>query len=262
MRRFVLAVIAVVLVNLPWANDAWVQHRIDADGVDVQATVVKDAQKHGDNYLSYRLPPEIDADQRLYGAQVSAQAYEAARATGTITARVVKGSPQDNRLEGQVTGSLVVVIAVVGDIIIALLLAVATWRRRRWRTFVVVKVDDDELTVRSGGDELVVQVAEDEETLRKVTAVVGAKFRGVLSLIPAEDLVEGPPLGEFTHVEGSTYRIAGRVRAMSTIHTDVLLENGYVLRVLSDEVEHEGEMRGPVATSGTLVLSSRQPAVT
>lgn len=259
MRRVVFAVIAVVLVNLPWANDAWVQHQISSSGVDVQATVVKDAQKHGDNFLSYRLPASTDPQQHLYGVQVSAQAYRDAVASGHITARVVPGSPGKNTPRGQTTSPLVYVIAAIGDAIIALLLGVAVIRRRRWTRFTVKAVDDDLLTVETGSTELTVRLAEDPETQKRIHPAIGARIRGVLYLVPDQDVVEGPPIGEITHLEAATYRIAGRVRAVSPVRTDVMLENGYVMAVIGDEVEHEAELRGAVTATGTLLLAARRP---
>lgn len=247
MRRVILSLVAVVLVNLPWANDAWVEHRIDSQGVHVTATVVKDAQKHGDNFVSYRLPKKFDPKQTLYGVQVSKSAYTAAVSRGTIEAQVIPGHPNDNRLQGQVTGSLVYVIAGVGNAIVAIVLGSVLLRRRRWTRFAVTAVEGDLVTVRTGSDTLTVVLEE--------PPAVGTKLRGSLHLVPSEDVVEGPPIGEVTHLEGARYRIVGRAKKVGPTQTDITLENGVVLPAISDEVEHEAELRGPVLAVGTLVLN-------
>lgn len=259
MRRAVIAVIAVILVNLPWANDAWVQHRIDSSGVRVQATVVKDAQRQGNDFLSYRLPRSIDPKQHLFGVQVTPSAYRQAVASGHIAARVVPGNPNDNRLDGQVTGSLVTVVAAVGDAIILLLLYVSMRRRRRWTRFKVTAAEGDVITVTTGGEQLILQLADDPDTMSAIHPTVGATVRGALYLVPRDDVVEGPPIGEITHLRGPEYRIAGRVRSVNDVRTDVLLENGFLMPVVSDEVEHHAELRGPATATGILMLASKRP---
>ncbi|MGN6160236.1 MAG: hypothetical protein ACTHOG_00880 [Marmoricola sp.] len=114
MRRIVLAAVAVILVNLPWAHDAWIQHRLDTSGVHATATIVEHSHRRGQNFVSYRFPTAIDPRQHLYDAVVSDQAYRAAVATGHLPATILRGSPGSNRLQGEVTGSQVIVIAVLG----------------------------------------------------------------------------------------------------------------------------------------------------
>ena len=259
MRRVVLAVLAAILVNLPWAHDAWVQHQLDASGIHTTATIVNHTHKGGQNFVSFRFSRAVDPKQHLYDAVVSDQAYRDASATGHLPATVLKGSPASNRVEGEVTGSQVVVIAAVGDAIIALLLAFTLMRRRRWTRFRVIAVDGDLVTFNLGRLELTAELADDPDTRATIRPAAGVKIRGALYLVPADDVEEGPPLGDVTHLQGADYRIAGRVRALTSTRTDLVLDNGYVLPVVSDEVAHTADLRGPAVATGRLILASAPP---
>lgn len=262
MRRVVLAVVAVVLVNLPWAHDAWVQHQLDTSGVHTIATIVEHSQKRGQNFVSFRFSRTIDPRQHLYDAVVTDRAYQQATATGRLPATVLKGSPSANRVQGEITGSQVIVIAAVGDAIIVLVVTFTLLRRRRWSRFRVLAVDGDLVTFRLGRLELTAELSDDPDTRARIQPTVGAVVRGVVYLAAADDVEQGPPLGEVTQATGSEYRIAGRVRALSPARTDVALDNGYVLPVVGDEVAHVAELRGPAMATGRLILASAVPHVT
>lgn len=255
MRRVLLIVVAVILVNLPWANDAWVQHQLDGSGVPTTAFVVRHARTHGQNFVSYRFSPSVDPRQHLYDAVVTDRAYRIASTTGRLRATVLRGSPGSNRVDGEVTGSGVIVIAVIGDAIILLLLAFAIRRSRRWSRLRVTRVEGDLVTVMLGGLTLTATLADDPDTAA-LHPTVGDALRARLFLVASEDVVEGPPLGGVTHLGGAEYRIAGRVHAMTPVRTELVLDNGYVLSVVGDDVEHVAEVRGPAVVVGTLVLSA------
>ena len=259
MRRVILAALAVILVNLPWAHDAWIQHQLDSSGVHTTATIVEHTQKSGQNFVSFRFSRAIDPRQHLYDAVVSDQAYREAVTTGRLPATVLKGSPGSNRVEGEQTGFQVIVIAVIGDAIIALLLTFTLWRRRRWSSFRVTAVEGDLVTLTVGNLRLTAEVADDADTRSRIAPTVGARIRGALYLEPLDDVEEGPPLGEVTHLQGADYRIAGRVRSTSATRTDLILENGFVLPIVGDEVTHAVELRGPAVATGRLVLASQCP---
>lgn len=259
MRRIVLAVVAILLVNLPWAHDAWVQHQLDSSGIHTSVTVVHHTEKRGQNFISFRFSPSVDPKQHLYDAVVDGHAYRKATTTGHLGATFLQGSPASNRVEGEVTGSQVIVIAVIGNAIILLILGFVIRRRRRWSRLRVTSVDGELVTFSLGDMELTAELADDADTLATVKPVVGGVLRAALSLVPSEDVVAGPPLGEVTHLGGAEYRIAGRVRSMSSTHTDLALDNGYVLLVRGDEVDHDAEVRGPALAVGRLVLAARRP---
>lgn len=255
MRRVLLVLVAAILVNLPWANDAWVQHRLDDSGVSTTAFVVKHARAHGQNFVSYRFSRAVDPGQHLYDAVVTDRSYRLATTTGRLQATVLRGSPGSNRVEGEVTGSAVIVIAAIGDAIILVLLGFAIRRRRRWSRLRVTDVDGELVTVRLGGLVLTAMLSDDPDTAALHPAV-GDALRARLFLVASEDVVEGPPLGEVTHLGHAEYRVAGRVRATSPVRTELVLDNGYVLSIVGDDIDHVAEVRGPAAAVGRLVLSA------
>lgn len=257
MRRVLLIVVAVVLVNLPWANDAWVQHRLDDSGVPTTAFIVKHARTHGQNFVSYRFSRAVDPRQHLYDAVVTDRAYRTATTSGRLTATVLRGSPASNRVEGEVTGSAVIVIAAIGDAIILVLLGFAIRRSRRWSRLRVTGVDGELVTVMLGGLALTAALSDDPDTA-VVHPAVGDSVRASLFLVATEDVVEGPPLGEITPLGGADYRIAGRVRATGPVRTELILENGYVLPVVGEDVDHLAEVRGPAVAVGRLMLSAQR----
>lgn len=259
MRRVLLAVVALVLVNLPWANDAWVQHRLDTSGVPTTAIVVKHTHAHGQNFVSYRFSPAVDPHQHLYDAVLTDRAYGVASTTGRLAATVLPGSPGSNRVEGEVTGPQVIVIAAIGDAIILLLLGVTVRRSRRWLRLRVIAVDGELVTLQLGGLEVTAELADDADTVA-LRPAAGGRLRGSLYLAATEDVVEGPPLGEVVPLGGADYRIAGRVRSVGPAHTDLALDNGYVLPVLGDDVDHVAEVRGPGVAVGRLMLAARRPS--
>lgn len=128
MRRLVL-VLAVVLVNLPAVHQAWTDHRIAADGRDVEAVVLDARTIQGRHLVDYRLPEDVDPVGHRYSASVDDPTYELARRTTRLPVRVIPGQPGANRPDGEVSSPLFVVAAVAADVI--LLLIGALWLARR-----------------------------------------------------------------------------------------------------------------------------------
>ena len=260
MRRVLLAIVAVILVNLPWANDAWVQHRLDSSGVPATAIIVRHTHAHGQNFVSYRFSPGVDPQQHLYDAVLTDRAYRLASTTGRLPATVLKGSPGSNRVEGEVTGPQVIVIAAIGDAIILLLLGFTIRRTRRWSRLRVLALDGELIRLRLGDLELTAELADDVDTAA-LRPIVGSTLRACLYLAATEDVVEGPPLGEIVPLGGADYRIAGRVRSSDPARTELALDNGYVLVVVGDAVDHVAEVGGPAVAVGRLMLAARRPPV-
>jgi hypothetical protein len=128
VRRLVI-VLAVVLVNLPAVHQAWTDRRIDADGRDVEATVLEARTIQGRHLVDYRLPEDVDPAKHTYSASVDDAAYALARRSDRLAVRVIPGQPGANRPDGEVSSSLFVVAAVSADAI--LLLIGALWLSRR-----------------------------------------------------------------------------------------------------------------------------------
>jgi hypothetical protein len=129
VRRLVI-VIAVLLVNLPAAHQAWTDHRIDADGRDVEAVVLEARTIGGRHLVDYRLPKDVDPAGNRFSASVDDPTYELARSSDRLAVRVIPGRPGANRPDGEVTNSLLVVAALSADVIL-LLIGGLWWHRQR-----------------------------------------------------------------------------------------------------------------------------------
>ncbi|MGN6160237.1 MAG: hypothetical protein ACTHOG_00885 [Marmoricola sp.] len=141
--------------------------------------------------------------------------------------------------------------------IIALIAGFVILHRRRWSRLRVVAVDGDLVTVTLGDLTVTAELAEDAGS-QALRPEPGRALRAALHLVPSEDVEEGPPIGHVTQLTGPDYRVAGRVRATSPTHTDIVLENGYVLRVVGGEVAHSAELRGPAEVMGRLTMSAKR----
>jgi hypothetical protein len=130
VRRLVI-VIAVVLVNLPAVHQAWTDHRIDADGRDVAATVLEARTIQGRHLVDYRLPKDVDPAGHRYSASVDDATYALVRRNNLLPVRVIPGQPGANRPDGEVSSSLLVVAAVSADVILLLIGGMWLYRRRR-----------------------------------------------------------------------------------------------------------------------------------
>jgi hypothetical protein len=130
VRRLVL-VIAVLLVNLPAVHQAWTDHRIAADGRDVDAVVLEARTINGRHLVDYRLPADVDPAGHRYSASIDDPTYALARRTDRLPVRVIPGRPGANRPEGEVSSPLLIVAAVSADVILLLIGALWLARRRR-----------------------------------------------------------------------------------------------------------------------------------
>ena len=130
MRRLVI-LIAVLLVNLPAVHQAWTDHRIDAEGRDVEAVVLEARTINGRHLVDYRLPEDVDPAGNRFSASVDDPTYELARDSDRLAVRVVPGRPGANRPDGEVTNSLLVVAALSADVILLLIGGLWFFRRRQ-----------------------------------------------------------------------------------------------------------------------------------
>jgi hypothetical protein len=141
MRRVLALVVAAVLVNLPWAHEAWVDHRIDSSGRDVHATLVAHRDVGDRHFVSFRLPADVDPAKRTFSARLDRRHYDAAVAAGTVEVRVVPSHPTYNRPAGEVGGDVFLVAAVVGDLVLLGVAAMMWWRALYIRRGIVKTLD-------------------------------------------------------------------------------------------------------------------------
>ena len=128
--RLLVVLVAVFLVNLPAAHQAWTDHQIRADGRDVEATVLHARTIEGRHLVDYELPRSVDPDGRRFSASIDAETFRHAESSDRLAVRVIPGRPGANRPAGEVSSPIFVVAAVGADAIL-LLIGVAWLHRRR-----------------------------------------------------------------------------------------------------------------------------------
>ncbi len=106
-----MVLVALFLVNLPFAHEALSNRRIDRSGQEVEATLLASRSIDGSHLVEYRLPSDVDPERRRFSAQVDAAA--------------------DNRPVGEVPNHLFAFVAVAGDVILLLVGFAWWWRRGR-----------------------------------------------------------------------------------------------------------------------------------
>lgn len=129
-----LVVLAALVINLPLAHGAYYGWRLDRDGVDTRAVVVdtrlvpEDAEDP-EHVVEFRFDRDLDPEQRTWFADVDPDTYERAEADGRLAVRVLPDRPATHEAEGQQSGSLPLVITLLGDLML-LGVAVLYWRFR------------------------------------------------------------------------------------------------------------------------------------
>jgi hypothetical protein len=127
--RLLVILLAVFLVNLPAAHQAWTDHRIATDGRDVEAIVLAARTIHGRHLVDYRLPDDVDPAGNRFSASVYRETFERAEASKRLAVRVIPGRPGANRPSGEVSSPIFVVAVIAADAI--LLVIGALWLHRR-----------------------------------------------------------------------------------------------------------------------------------
>ncbi|WP_244930732.1 hypothetical protein [Nocardioides sp. W7] len=144
----VLAVVVLVLVNLPLAHSTWLERQVERSGVEVQAEVADDTVEDGRSLVAFVLPEEVGGErladhERGWTVEVTDEVREAAVDAGELTVRVLPGNPSAYSVEGQVRGSGALVVTAVADALL-LLVGLLLWRfRRRLRPQLVLVASGD-----------------------------------------------------------------------------------------------------------------------
>ncbi|MGH3412796.1 MAG: hypothetical protein ACRDPH_06935 [Marmoricola sp.] len=251
MRRVLLLLVAVVLVNLPWAHQAWVDHRIDVAGRSVQARVTQARVVDGRPLVQYRLPARVDPGRDRFSARVDVPHFRRARSSGRIPVQVVPGHPADNRPAGEVHSSLFVVVAAIGDVVVAAVVAVLLWRRRRWWRRTVLARDGDLVTFRMAGTTMTARLAGTRG------ATVGERLRGDLVLVAESDVAAAPAgaVESLEHLGEARYAVRGRVSDAARDHAELQLDSGYPLRVALAGHRCRADLRELARVSGVLEVT-------
>lgn len=160
-NSLLLLVFLAVVVNLPLLHSTWTDSRIEANGVDVTATVVDESSRDG-NWLAFTLPESVDPDQVTWHVEVEQETYDEAERTGELQVRVLEDDPAAFRVEGQVDSTIVVVFTLVADLVL-LLVFVLLWRssgRLRGQLQAIALED-----VERGGADVLLERLQGEEYL-------------------------------------------------------------------------------------------------
>lgn len=129
-----LVAFAALVINLPLAHSSYYGWRLDRDGVETAATVVDTRRvppdvEDGDYVVEFRFDRDIDDEQKVWFAQVDADAYARAEADAVIDVRVLPDRPATYEADGQEKGSLPWLITLLGDLML-LGIAFVYWRFR------------------------------------------------------------------------------------------------------------------------------------
>ena len=149
-RKILVVVIALLVINLPYAVYQYRIHSVSSDGVQVTATVVSSARAGDDVVLGLRFPASVDPDQRVRTARVTATAGAAAVRAGEVDVRVLQGHPAVFDLPGQKRSHGSTIITLGADVLV-LVMILLMWRlggRIRRPALVAVALGDVE-----GGEE-------------------------------------------------------------------------------------------------------------
>jgi hypothetical protein len=140
----VVVVLALLVINVPYAFHVWQQHRVATSGDRVTATVVA-VHEAGDNSdVAFRLPASLDDEQKTRSVRVHRDVAVEAERSGQLEVRVLDGNPGVFHVDGQIRGWGGLILILVADALI-LLMILLTWRlggRIRRPTLVGIAVED------------------------------------------------------------------------------------------------------------------------
>ena len=244
---------ALFLVNLPFAHETLSNRRIDRSGQEVEARVVAARTINDSHLVEYRLPADVDPEQRRFSARVDATTYAAARETDVLAVVVVPGKPTDNRPVGEVPSRLFAVVAVAGDVILLLIAVAWWWRRGRGSRLEVVEVRGDEVSLRSGIRTLTARVP--PAWVSRLSP--GAKVPGSFRLLAEEDLLPGAPDSGLEQVSGASYVVRGRVVDAREGRARLELDDGFRVEVQTGPHRIRADLRDSTEVRGTLWFTPR-----
>ena len=141
LKNVLLVGLVVVMINLPFVHSRWQQHRIDADGVEVTATV----SDHDDDGRFVTFEVADTDDQPGFGGTVGLDeaSYDDAVVSQQVRVRVLPGSSTVWRVEGQTDSGIGLVITVVADVfLLVLVLLLLRFGSRLRQEMVLVATED------------------------------------------------------------------------------------------------------------------------
>ncbi|MET0999074.1 MAG: hypothetical protein ABWX73_10195 [Marmoricola sp.] len=251
MRQAAVVLVALFLVNLPFAHQALTDRRIEQSGEEVEATLVASRAIDDSFLVEYRLPRDVDPERRRFSAQVDAATWEAARESDVLAVLVVPGRPADNRPVGEVPNHLFGFVAVAADVVLLVVVGAWWWRRGRRSRLEVLEVQGDEVSLRADGRTLTARVP----AARASRLRPGAHVRGAFHLLAEEDLLPGAPASGLEQVSGSSYVVRGQVVDAREGRARLELDDGFRLEVQTGPHRIRADVRDSTAVRGTLWFS-------
>lgn len=210
LKSILWLVLLVVVINMPLVQSTLTRRNVEQNGTEVTATLVEhdvlgDASDPA-YWISYRLPKDVDPDRLPWAREVERTAYDEAVASGQVTVRVIEGSPETARVEGQYVSRAGLYMTLGADLLI-LALVLLLWRFGRYGR-------PEPLRLEAVGD--------------VTTAEPG-------------DAIEEDPSGTVT-VRGEVQEIDGHVVVLDTgSRRAVVVVDGHEVRV---EVGQQGQVPG------------------
>lgn len=128
-KAALLLALLAVMVNLPYLQNAWTQHRVGTDGVVVDARVTDTRALEGGYLVRFTFPEDLDPEGSAWTAQVERATYDEAVTTQQVSVRVLADQPAAHRVQGQVVSRTGLWITLGADALLVLL-ALALWRSR------------------------------------------------------------------------------------------------------------------------------------
>jgi len=146
--RVILVAFTLIVINVPYGLYEWSLHRAATDGIHVTATVVGITEAGDDSVVAFRLPRDVDDEQKVRTVKVDRAVGQEATRTHELDVQVLEGHPDVVHVDGQVRGWGGLILTAVADalVVLMLLLSRRLGGRLRRPTLVGVAVED----VRTG----------------------------------------------------------------------------------------------------------------
>jgi hypothetical protein len=199
----------------------------------------------GRYFVRYRVP----GSRATFSARVVKASYDVARQGGELRGTVVRGSPGQNRVDGEIQGHGFMLLALVADAFLVIA-GFALWMRRRRSGYDVLALDGEDVVIAAAGQELVTRALPEVRARLRV----GGRSHARLSLVAHTDLVPGDGQEGVVAVGGATYRLRGRVVDVGPGWVEVAAEETRV-RVRVGDLRARADLRERAEVVGEFWLA-------